>query len=66
MIKRSLTGSRIDNMYALYKIIIEEFNNQQTDEIDKDKLFKIIMQKGKGSLDPSIVKEELNKIFKEQ
>ena len=61
-VRRVLTNSRIDNIYIMYKILKEEFDERKTDEIDKDELFKIIMKKSKGILNPQIIKQELDLI----
>ena len=61
-VRRVLTGSRIDEMYALYKIVKEEFDSRNTDTMDFDELFLICMKKGKGRFNPMWLKEELEKI----
>ena len=61
-VRRALTNSRIDNMYYIYKAIKEEFDEKERDEIDKDELFKAVMKKIKGRINPALVQEEINSI----
>jgi len=62
-IRKYLTGSRIETMYIIYSAIKDAFEENETDELDEEYLFSYIMQKGKGSLNPRKVKEELINIY---
>ena len=63
MIRKTLTNSKIDNMYLIYKIIKEEFDKKGTDELNKDYLFKVIMTNSRGQLNPLLVMKELDSLI---
>ena len=62
LIRRVLTGSRIDNCQLLYTIIKELYNEKDTDELEEDYIFAEVMKRSKGSFNPMFVKLELEKI----
>ena len=62
LIRRVLTGSRIDNCQLLYTIIKELYNEKNTDELEEDYIFAEVMKRSKGSFNPMFVKSELEKI----
>lgn len=62
LIRRVLTGSRIDNCQLLYTIIKELYNEKDTDELPEDYIFTEVMKRSKGSFNPMFVKLELEKI----
>ena len=62
LIRRVLTGSRIDNCQLLYTIIKELYNEKDTDELPGDYIFTEVMKRSKGSFNPMFVKLELEKI----
>ena len=62
IIRRVLTGSRIDECFILYNILRDLYEKNNTDELEYDYLFKEIMKRGLGRFNPNFVKEELNKI----
>lgn len=61
-IKKVLTNSRIDECFVLYSILRDLYEENNTDELGYDYLFKEIMKRGFGRFNPNFVKEELNKI----
>ena len=62
LIRRVLTGSRIDNCQLLYTIIKELYNEKDTDELEEDYIFAEVMKRSKGSFNPMFIKLELEKI----
>jgi hypothetical protein len=62
VVRRVLTGSRIDNCKMLYCMIADIFDEEQTDEVNKSLLIHEVMRRSKGSLNPDFVKEEIDKI----
>ena len=61
-VKKVLTNSRIDECFVLYSILRDLYEENNTDELEYDYLFKEIMKRGLGRFNPNFVKEELNKI----
>lgn len=61
-VRRVLTGSRIDDMKLLYCAISDIFDENQTDELDKDFLFIEVQKRTKGWLNPMLIKQEIEKI----
>ena len=61
-INYKLTGSRIDTMLFMYPIIKREFNKFQTDNLNIEYLFKVIMNESKGHFNPKEIKDELFRI----
>lgn len=62
LIRRVLTGSRIDDCQLLYTIIQSLYYEKDTDELSEDYIFAEVMKRSKGSLNPMFVKLELEKI----
>ncbi len=62
LIKRVLTGSRIDNCQLLYTIIQNLYNENNTDELEEDYIFTEVMKRSKGLFNPMFIKLELEKI----
>ena len=62
LIRRVLTGSRIDQCLLLYTIIEELYNENNADELPEDYIFTEVMKRSKGSFNPMFVKSELEKI----
>ena len=62
LIRRVLTGSRIDDCLLLYSIIKELYNEKNTDELEEDYIFTEVMKRSKGSFNPMFIKLELEKI----
>lgn len=62
LIRRVLTGSRIDDCQLLYTIIEELYNENNTDELPEDYIFTEVMKRSKGSFNPMFIKLELEKI----
>ena len=62
LIRRVLTGSRIDQCLLLYTIIEELYNEKNTDELPDYYIFNECMKRSKGSFNPMFVKLELEKI----
>ena len=62
LIRRVLTGSRIDDCLLLYTIIEELYNENNTDELEEDYIFNECMKRSKGTFNPVFVKSELEKI----
>ena len=62
LIRRVLTGSRIDDCLLLYSIIKELYNEKNTDELPEDYIFAEVMKRSKGSFNPMFIKLELEKI----
>lgn len=62
LIRRVLTGSRIDDCLLLYSIIKELYNEKNTDELEEDYIFAEVMKRSKGSFNPMFIKLELEKI----
>lgn len=62
MIKKVLTGSRIEECLVLYTILNELYNENNTDVLEFEYLFKEIMKRGLGRFNPNFVKEELERI----
>ena len=62
LIRRVLTGSRIDQCLLLYTIIEELYNENNTDELPEDYIFTEVMKRSKGSFNPMFIKLELEKI----
>jgi hypothetical protein len=62
LIRRDLTGSRIDNCLLLYTIIQNLYYENDTDKLEEDYIFAEVMKRSKGSFNPLFVKLELEKI----
>ena len=62
LIRRVLTGSRIDQYLLLYTIIEELYNENNTDELEENYIFTEVMKRSKGSFNPMFIKLELEKI----
>lgn len=62
LIRRVLTGSRIDDCQLLYTIIQNLYYEKDTDELQEDYIFSEVMKRSKGSLNPMFIKLELEKI----
>ena len=66
-VHRQLTGDTIDNHKTIWDYASEYFkeNNVQCDEfVHVDNIFKYIMSKSKGHINPKLVQEELHKLNK--
>ena len=62
LIRRVLTGSRIDQCLLLYTIIEELYNEKNTDELPDYYIFNECMKRSKGLFNPMLIKLELEKI----
>lgn len=62
LIRRVLTGSRIDECQLLYTIIQNLYNENNTDELPEDYIFSEVMKRSKGYFNPMFIKLELEKI----
>ena len=65
LIRRVLTGSRIDDCLLLYTIIEELYNENNTDELEENYIFAEVMKRSKGSFNQMFVKLELGRIIHE-
>ena len=61
-IVKYLTGSRITLMLEIYNTIDNILHERKTDRIDEDELFRLIMKRTRGHINPKMVKDELVKI----
>jgi len=61
-VRKVLTNSRIDECFVLYNILRDLYEENNTDELEYDYLFKELMRRGSGRFNPNFVKEELDKI----
>lgn len=62
LIRRVLTGSRIDDCQLLYTIMQNLYYENDTDELEEDYIFNECMKRSKGTFNPVFVKSELEKI----
>ena len=65
LIRRVLTGSRIDDCLLLYTIIEELYNENNTDELEENYIFAEVMKRSKRSFNQMFVKLELGRIIHE-
>jgi hypothetical protein len=59
LIRRVLTGSRIDDCQLLYTIIQNLYYEKDTDELQEDYIFSEVMKRSKGSLNPMFIRFNL-------